>query len=201
MKTIYVDVETSGLDAQNDQITELAAVYEDDNGKKSVFNMYCKLPEGKTLDPKVIEITGITDEMLKAKGVSEKKLYTEFIAWIRKLINPYDKKDKAIFSAYNAAFDCLFLRELFKRNDDNYFGSWFYSCVLDVMATVAIAKQLGVFPDLVNYKLKTVADYMGVKLEKAHSALHDIQATIHVHKTLIKTMAPKERMNYGECAF
>ena len=44
-----------------------------------------------------------------------------------------------MFAGYNARFDMDFVRALFEKSGDSYFGSWFYSAPLDVMSFVAEA--------------------------------------------------------------
>ena len=75
-KSIVVfDTETSGLDFKNDKIIELAAVklQKNERGKVVVdreVDEFVRLPEGRVLDPFVVNLTGITDDMLLAKGIS-----------------------------------------------------------------------------------------------------------------------------------
>lgn len=175
MKTIWIDVETTGLEPATNTIIELAALYE--NGKdKSVFHVYI-LPELRPDDFETIEeLTGITWEYLQQNGITETEAYMGFIGWLAKHIDKYDKTDKAIFAAYNAKFDNDFIRELFKRNNDNYFGSWFYSASLDIMGTVIQCVRLGLIPVPVNFKNVTICESFGIE-HKAHSALDDIKAS------------------------
>ena len=174
-KVIWVDVETTGREAADNTIIELAALYED--GKdKDIFHTYI-LPDAKPDDFSTIEeLTGITWEYLQHNGITEQQAYGDFTEWLGSHINKYDKSDKAIFAAYNARFDNDFIRELFKRNNDNYFGSWFYSAPLDIMGTVVQCVRLGLMPVPVNFKNVTICEFFGIE-HKAHSALDDIKAS------------------------
>jgi len=171
-KVIWLDVETTGLDPKTCTIIELAALYE--NGTdKSVFHVYIK-PE--SLPKEIEELTGITMEYLEQNGITEAEAYSQFTAWLAEKIDKYKKEDKAIFAAYNARFDNDFIRELFKRNKDNYFGSWFHSASLDIMGTAILCVRLGLIPVPVNFKNITICESFGIEL-KAHSALDDIKAS------------------------
>jgi len=175
MKCCWVDVETTGLDSKTCTIIEIAALYED--GKdKDVYHTYI-LPDARPDDFSAIEeLTGITWEYLQHNGITETEAYKQFTEWLGIHIDKFDKTDKAIFAAYNAKFDNDFIRELFKRNKDNYFGSWFYSASLDIMGTVIQCVRLGLMPVPVNFKNVTTCEFFGIE-HKAHSALDDIKAS------------------------
>ena len=173
MKICWVDVETTGIDHNTNTIIELAALYEDDGADKSVFHVYIK-PE--SLPKEIEELTGITMEYLEQNGITEAEAYSQFTDWLAKKIDKYKKEDKAIFAAYNARFDNDFIRELFKRNNDNYFGSWFYSASLDIMGTAILMVRLGYISVPVNFKNVTICESFGIE-HKAHSAIEDIKAS------------------------
>jgi len=174
-RIVWIDVETTGLNCKEDKIIELAALYE--NGKeKSVFHTYI-LPAEKPTDFTVIEeLTGITWEYLEKNGIASAEAYSKFSDWLGERINKYDKKDKAIFAAYNAKFDNDFMREFFKHNFDNYFGSWFYSASLDIMGTAVLCVKLGLIPAPENFKNSTICQSFGIE-HKLHSAIEDIKAS------------------------
>ena len=190
-KICWIDTETTGLDPKTCTIIELAVLYENDKDK-SVFHVYI-LPASRPDDFNTIEeLTGITWEYLEQNGITEAEAYKEFIEWISQYIDKYDKSDKAIFAVYNARFDNDFIRELFKRNHDNYFGSWFYSASLDIMGTAILCVRLELMPVPVNFKNVTICESFGIE-HKAHSALDDIkasrQAQIKMEGLLHETMS------------
>ena len=116
-------------------------------------------------------------EYLEKNGITEAEAYSQFTEWLGARIDNFDKKDKAIFAAYNARFDNDFIRELFKRNKDNYFGSWFYSAPLDIMGTAMLMVRLGYIPAPVNFKNATICNEFGIENIKSHSAINDIKAS------------------------
>ena len=176
MKTIWIDVETTGIDHDTNVIIELAALYENDGADKSVFHVYI-LPAARPDDFNIIEeLTGITWEYLEQNGITEAEAYKQFIEWISGKIDKYDKTDKAIFAAYNARFDNDYMRDFFAHNNDSYFGSWFYSASLDIMGTAILMVRLGYIPVPVNFKNATICESFGIK-HKSHSAIEDIKAS------------------------
>jgi DNA polymerase III subunit epsilon len=175
MKTIWIDIESTGIDHNTNTIIELAALYENDTDK-SIFHEYI-LPASRPDDFATIEeLTGITWEYLELNGITEAEAYKQFTDWIGKRIDKYDKKDKAIFAAYNARFDNDYMRDLFIHNNDNYFGSWFYSAPLDIMGTAILMVRLGYIPVPVNFKNVTICESFGIE-HKVHSAIDDIKAS------------------------
>jgi DNA polymerase III epsilon subunit-like protein len=184
MKLVWVDIESPNLNPDSG-IIELAALYEDTeigDKSKAIFHKFCK-PEVKpeswdkplnNRDNKTItDLTGITWNKLESEGISENELYTQFSKFLAERIDKFNKQDKAIFVAYNAKFDADFIRALWKRNNDNYYGSWFLSANLDILSTVALAIRFDKLPILPNNQLNTVADYLNIEI-KAHSAISDI---------------------------
>jgi DNA polymerase III epsilon subunit family exonuclease len=59
---VFIDFETTGLDAGSHYITEVGAVKIDEEGFIHTFESFIKVPI--SLDEKIVQITGITDEML-----------------------------------------------------------------------------------------------------------------------------------------
>ena len=113
-------------------------------------------------------------------------VYEKFIKLLEKYVNKFDKKDKFHLSGYNnASFDNEFLRNFFKRNNDNYFGSWFFSDSLDVMilASFKLMKERHLLED---FKLKTVAKHFGIAVDenRLHEAGYDVELTMQIFNKL-----------------
>lgn len=108
---VVFDTETSGLDFDNDQIIELAALRVERTttgglriaGKMDTF---IKLPEGETLPENIVSLTGITDERLQTEGVQSAKAASQ----IAKLM----QNGPTLMIAHNAQFDACFLRGLLR---------------------------------------------------------------------------------------
>lgn len=179
MEKIWIDIETTGINIEDNQIIEIAAIC-----KGKTFHRYC-LPEIKPKNWSFVEgLTGITWEFLEKNGlISEAILHAEFVIFLNSLVDKYDKKDKLIFSGYKTGFDASFVRDLFIKNDDDYYGSYFMVTNLDVMSEIASLLSSNQMELLGNYKLKTVCEHMGIKFQ-AHSAIEDIKATIKLYEKI-----------------
>ena len=72
------DTETSGLDFDNDQIIELAALRVERTATGGLriagkMDTFIKLPEGETLPENIVSLTGITDERLQTEACSRSR--------------------------------------------------------------------------------------------------------------------------------
>ena len=108
---VVFDTETSGLDFDNDQIIELAALRVERTATGGLriagkMDTFIKLPEGETLPENIVSLTGITDERLQTEGVQPAKAASQ----IAKLMQP----GPVLMIAHNAQFDACFLRGLLR---------------------------------------------------------------------------------------
>jgi len=67
-----IDFETTGLDHNENQVIEIGAMKIDSTGYiMDTYHKYVRLSKGRQLDPKIVELTGITEETLFIFGVPE----------------------------------------------------------------------------------------------------------------------------------
>jgi DNA polymerase-3 subunit epsilon len=190
VKLCYIDTETTGLDAKRHGIIQLAAIMEIDGVEVATFSAKMRPASSCAADPSALEISGNTIEMIKAY-TPEAEVYRDFVAWLGEHVSKFDKLDKAFFSGYNSPFDVEFVRALFDRNGDKYFGSWFWSGSIDVMGAALWALR-DRRQQLPNFKLGTVAEFVlggeAKKLSEAtglHDALTDIRVTRALHRAIL----------------
>lgn len=147
------DFETSGLDAQNDRVIEMAAIRVCDGQVISEFSTLIKF-NGK-LDPKITDLTHITDEDLD-HGLDER---TAFMI-LNRLIGT------SLIVAHNAAFDLGFLYYAMIRHAGRSFSNPFID-------TLTISRDRHFYP----HKLENMCQRYGITLDGAHRALNDVTAT------------------------
>lgn len=150
---VVVDIETTGTDISSDKITEIGAVRIVNGVIVESFQTLID-PEVK-LSQKIIELTGITDEMLVGKPKIH-EVYPDFIKFL----------GNSVFVAHNADFDYRFL-----RNAGKDLGYYLENDYLD---TLVISRKL--LPSLPNHKLNTVCGYFNIEF-RHHRALSDAFAT------------------------
>jgi DNA polymerase III subunit epsilon len=152
-KILVFDFETTGLDPFVCQVIEVGAILLEKNDnhefvEKEALSILVKA-QG-LLDPKITQITQITNQMLKEQGVEQEDA-------CQRLLNLYD--DDTLLIAYNILFDLGFLQAMMR----NYYEVNFKikNDILDVMAVYkdrhsfphrldqadAVLKQMGIEKD------------------------------------------------------
>lgn len=151
---VIVDIETTGLNPQSDQIIEIAACRVKE--RKIVDEFTTLVNPGVEIDKEIEELTGITNEMIKdSPNISVAlKQFLEFC-----------KED--ILVAHNAKFDMGFISKSLR---DNYFDF-----MPDYIDTLALSRFL--FPEMQCHKLSVLCRELEIENESQHRALGDANAT------------------------
>jgi DNA polymerase-3 subunit epsilon len=185
LKLIFIDVETTGTDREKSGIWQIGGIIECGK-RKEEFEFECDIFEQNTFDPKVTEVTGITLEKLNQMA-DPGKTYDKFIELLGGYVDKYDKKDKFQAVSYGGDFDQEMLRAWFLRNDDDYFGSWFWHPWICMMyaAAIELRKERA---ELKNFRLETVADYLGIKVDptQTHNALYDAKLAREIYYKVVE---------------
>lgn len=147
---VVVDIETDGLDINNNKIIEIGAVKVGKNREE--FHRLIKIQE--KLPEEIVRLTTIDDEMLEREGVPLGKALKEFSEFI----------GENNLVGYNVNFDIQFLNEALDRENLPKIKNKVY----DIMQFV---KKENLF--LKNYKLNTVLKTYGIEEEVPHRALED----------------------------
>jgi DNA polymerase-3 subunit epsilon len=182
-KILFFDVETTGLDSKIHGIHQLSGLIEIDGEVKETFDFNINPAPHLVIDPDALKISGKSIEQIR-QYPSEAEVYRAFIFMLSKHIEKFNNLDKAFLAGWNNAhFDNDFLRAFFIRNNDKFFGSWFWSNSIDVMvlATQYLIEQR---PDMINFKLMTVATYLlgHIDQTKLHDASYDIELTRNIYQ-------------------
>ncbi|MEA4965272.1 MAG: PolC-type DNA polymerase III [Oscillospiraceae bacterium] len=147
---VAFDLETTGLSSQHDTIIEIGAVIF--RGDEIVDRFQTFVKPGRPLPRKIIDLTGITDDMLRDARTIEAVL-PEFLAFCG---------DRPL-AAHNADFDVGFVSAACRRQKLSY-----QPVYLD---TLILAQNL--LPALGKYKLNIVADHLGLPDFNHHRAVDD----------------------------
>ena len=193
MKIMFYDIETTGLFASNCGIHQISgAITELKPGDKRAtvldhFNFKMKPFQGKRVYPSALEVGGLTYDTIAAYP-EPKAVYNQFIEIIKKHVNKFDPDDKMFLAGYNNLhFDNDFLRQWFCDCGDRYFGSYFWSNAMDVMAEAGKV-LMNIRPFMPNFKLGTVAKTFGIKFDEGdlHDAMVDIRLTIQIFNKILE---------------
>jgi len=165
---LMVDVETTGLDADQDEIIELAMVpfrYALDGTVIEVLEPFDRLREPtKPISPEITVLTGITDAMVSGKSIDPSEV-TAFAA------------PASVIIAHNAAFDRRFLERY-----SSVFSTKPWACSMSEIEWAAEGFE--------GTKLSYLAMAMGFFYER-HRAANDCLAAIEIlARELPRTQAP-----------
>ena len=171
-RLMLFDTETTGLIYHRDEIIEFAAVVvEKQDGQIVVTEEYDELialSPGGFVPPKIVELTGISNEDLKEKGIPK----TQVCGDIARMV-----AGNTLLLAYNAHFDLSFLYYLLLRNGD--------PAILkgkDKLDLLTVYKDRHSYP----HKLCNAIEVYGLsgKVVNSHRAVDDVLATVEVMKEM-----------------
>ena len=157
---IVFDLETTGLSAGNDRMTEIGAVRLENGVVTDTFNTFVN-PQ-RPIPEKITQLTGITDEMV-AQAPTEEEALRAFYAFCG--------DERAVLVAHNAPFDTGFVRAAAGRCHLPY--------DFTAIDTVPIARKL--FPELRNHKLDTVAKHLQLGDFNHHRACDDARVLAEIY--------------------
>jgi|AntRauTorcE11897_2_1112592.scaffolds.fasta_scaffold00761_6 DNA polymerase-3 subunit alpha (Gram-positive type) len=163
LRLAMFDLETTGLYADSCDITEVGIVEYDINGRELDRHNWL-VAIGYKLPQHIVEITGITDKMLREQGQPWNKVASA--AW-RVL------RECNVWAAYNIDFDIGFLREHLKPVIREYAEPRLIDPIELVKRWLPKNKK-GPIKSRSN---KAVAEFLGVDLTNAHRATEDAAAS------------------------
>jgi len=167
---VILDCETTGLEAANSEIIEIAALKAEKGEIQSVFNKLIK-PKNP-LPPEIIRITNITPDFLQeAPPLSE--VVGPFLQFI----------GNTTLVMHNADFDLSFINRHIFLPRKKELGN-------PTICTLKVARFL--LPGLKNHKLATLAQHFGIPARNNHRALGDAETTLQLWYKLIPLLREKD---------
>lgn len=158
-----IDVETTGLDYQKDDLIEIAAVRIVDHKVADQFSALIKID--RELPDVITALTGITGEMLQKEGTPLWKAMDQFREFIG--MTP--------IVSHNISFDRAFIAKTCVQLNDPPFRN-----VCKDTLTLARRK----IEEISDYKLETLARYFKIESSGKHRALADCITTFRIYEKL-----------------
>lgn len=227
---IVFDFETGGLDAQKCAATQISmhAVRLDTFEVMDELNLYIlpynyqpgiDKPRKKVVRSKydlqddnaplmeyndrALDVSGITMELLDAKGVELKCVCEQIIDFITRNTLPVVASNKPILVGQNVLFDIAFLQQImlytglydkFSKAVDGRKDFWghFQPYYIDTIALAKLAFDND--KSISSWKLELTAERLGIEMDDAHDADADVVAT----QEIVRVLTARMRNNSGE---
>ncbi|MGE3466469.1 MAG: PolC-type DNA polymerase III [Pyrinomonadaceae bacterium] len=161
---VVFDLETTGAKAPPCRITEIGA-YRVRNGEVAEKFQTLVNPE-MPIPAFITQLTGISDSMVATAPLFA-DIAHDFLEFI----------GDSILVAHNSGFDMRFLNHEIGRVFPDY------RVANPCLCTVQLSRKL--LPNIVNHKLKTVAEHYSIDLVDHHRAAADAYATAHIFVNLL----------------
>lgn len=180
-RLVLFDTETTGLQYSRDEIIEFAAVVvESQNGSPRVVQEYdelISLSPGGFVPPKIEELTGISTQDIRERGLPKARVARDIADMIR---------GNSLLLAYNAHFDLSFLYYFLLRSGDPMILKG-----KDKLDLLTVYKDRRPYP----HKLCSAIEAYGLtgKVRNSHRAVDDVLATVAVMEEMEKERPDLDR--------
>ena len=173
-RLVLFDTETTGLQFSRDEIIEFAAVVvERVDGEAQIIQEYdelISLSPGGFVPPKITELTGISNQDLREKGLPKTRVCRDIAEMIQ---------GNTLLLAYNAHFDLSFLFYMLLRDGD--------PTILkgkDKLDLLTVYRDRRAYP----HKLCSAIEAYGLtgRVVNSHRAVDDVIATVAVMEEMEK---------------
>jgi DNA polymerase-3 subunit epsilon len=181
-KIFFYDLETTGLNPRMHGIHQISGAIRIDGKVEEFFDFRMRPYEGCLVDPIALSHSGLTPKDIEVYE-DPKTVFPRFLKLLKKYVDNFDKQDKFIMGGFNnAAFDNEFMREMFLRAGDKYFGSWFWADSLDCRV-LAMQHLKRIRHRMPNFKQMTVARQLGITVDEAllHEAQYDVSIMMQIY--------------------
>ena len=161
---VALDIETTGLDPDKNQIISIGAVKEVERTTVTFYKLIkidAKVPES------ISELTNLNNKILNKDGISLRDALIKLRTFV----------SNSVIVGYNLQFDMQFLRNELEKLD----LPQFMNKTIDLMTTV---KKTNLFLD--NYRLETILKDYEIINENSHNSLSDAKATYKLFLKLNK---------------
>lgn len=156
---VVLDLETTGLDFEKNQILEIGAIVVKEGQPIQFFEKL--INQDNAIPCEIQDLTGITNEMIRKKGVPISDALEALM----------EITDHHIVYGYNVAFDCSFLLEACQKENIHY-------RIKKVKDVQKIARKITKKGS--KCKLSEIAEELGITARQKHRALADCRLTLQV---------------------
>lgn len=146
-----IDLETTGLHINHDQIIEIAVMILTEIGIERTWHTL--INPGLQISNEITQLTGINNDMLKTASV-----FGSIAAHLEEMLRD------CVVIAHNARFDCGFLKRAFKSAGIRFQPK--------LLCTIKLARVL--YPEMGQYSLSHISNYFNFPAQQ-HRAFNDVE--------------------------
>jgi DNA polymerase III epsilon subunit-like protein len=177
---VCVDVETAGPSPGQYAMLSIGACLVDDLSTTFYVELQPDRPDSL---PEAMAISGLSLESLKLHGSAPQAAMQAFADWIKSTVPP---GEKAVFVAFNAPFDWMFVNDYFHR----YLGyNPFGHSALDIKAYFMGLTGVPWFET----SMKHISAYLHHETHLVHNALHDALDQAKIFREILKRSQKTQR--------
>ncbi len=171
-RLVLLDTETTGLNFTRDEIIQLSALVLEPDGAEvretARYDTLVSLSPGGGVPPFVEQLTGISESLLRQRGVAKAEVCRNFAELI---------SGNALILAYNAHFDLSFLYYMLLRDGDVRIlrGK-------DKLDLLTVYRDRHPYPHKLCSAIETYG--LGTQVVNSHSAMDDVVATLAVAEAM-----------------
>ena len=169
-RLVLFDTETTGLAYHRDEIIEFSAVVVERQGVVREYDELISLSPGGFVPQKIQQLTGITDQDLRERGLPKTRVCRDIAEMI---------EGNTLLLAYNAHFDLSFLYYMLLRDGDPMILKG-----KDKLDLLTVYRDRHRYP----HRLCNAIDTYGLtgKVVNSHRAIDDVIATVAVMEAMIE---------------
>ena len=167
----YIKVATTGLDPSKHGIIQLACIIEQNDKILEEINLYMKPIKGDLLSREALKINNIAVEDFKTKKyLYPSDAYKQFIEFLDKHVDKFDREDKLILCGKNIQFDISFLKTWFEKFNNSFFNAYFHKLYIDL--NTKLAELMLHNDDLIIYdfSIEKICEMCDIEIENRHCA-------------------------------
>ena len=198
MNTFILDLETTGLSPDSDQIIEIAIKqFDTDKSFSSLVKPIKK--NGRYICDRIIEITGISNEMIDENGISSKSACEQLFNFIFENLSK-DIQPVFLLAHNGKRFDFIFIQRLFRA-----YTEYAITNKINIINMIELYKRFKyidtlhlarfVLPNISSHSQKNLAIYYNLIQENAHRAMSDILDLEYIYKCLVNDYIKRKNLD------
>jgi len=164
---VIVDLETTGLNPEVDEIIEIGAIKMIGYEKADIFQAF--ISNNKPIPHNVSRLTGIDEQMIHEAGKPISEVLAKFSEFISDLH----------VVGHNIDFDKRFLLNSYAKCGYNVITNRYVD-------TLSLSRRL--IKGVESYKLNSLAKHLGIECSRSHRSISDCEATGQLYIKLLKMM-------------